>query len=57
MLRTTLHVTGLALVFAAGVACFGLFSSNDADRAPADPCAGLTGQAKVDCEQQQRPRQ
>ena len=55
MLRTTLHVTGLALVFAAGVACFGLFSSNDADRAPADPCAGLTGQAKVDCEQ--RPRQ
>lgn len=56
MLRTTLHVTGLALVFAAGVACFGLFDGKDGDRATTDPCAELTGQAKADCEQQQRAR-
>lgn len=55
MLKTTLHVTGLALVFGAGVACFGLFSSDKKDDAaiPA-ACTGLTGQALLDCEKQQQ---
>jgi hypothetical protein len=53
MLKTTLHITALAFVFAAGVACFGLFSSSKDDAVPAN-CANLTGQAKLDCEKQQQ---
>ncbi len=52
MLKTTLHVLALAFVFAAGVACFGLFSDKSKDAVPA-ACANLTGQARIDCENQQ----
>ena len=54
MLKTALHVTALALVLGAGVACFGLFGSKD-DAAIETRCAGLTGQAKIDCEKQPAP--
>jgi hypothetical protein len=55
MLKTTLHVLALAFVFAAGVACFGLFDKSKDDAVPA-ACADLTGQAKVDCEKQQQSK-
>jgi len=41
----------LAVVAGASTACFGLFSSKDpAPKTTTDPCAGLTGQARTDCE-------
>ena len=59
-MKTTVMLFGLAAVFASGVACAKIFDSvtgrSDASAvpaaapAPADPCAGLTGQAKTDCE-------
>jgi hypothetical protein len=55
MTKTIVMLLGLAGVFAAGSACFGLFSSEK----PAPPetqveaCAGLSGQAKIDCERRQ----
>jgi hypothetical protein len=52
MFKTTVNVLALAFVFAAGVACFGMFGGSKDDAVPAK-CAGLTGQAKIDCEQQQ----
>lgn len=55
MKKTMLMVLGLAGVFAAGTACFGLFTRTD--KAAADgaaECAGLSGQAKVDCEQRHK---
>lgn len=52
MMKTALMTAGLAAVFLVGVACFGFGSKAPA---PADSaCAGLTGQARADCEQQQR---
>jgi hypothetical protein len=50
--KTLLMVLGLAGAFAAGTACFGLFSSRS-DRpegTTVEECAGLSGQAKEDCE-------
>lgn len=48
-------LSGLAIVLAAGTACFGLFTSKD-DSAADTPaaCAGLEGQALKDCEQQHK---
>lgn len=54
-MKTFLMLTGLAGVLAFGTACFQMFS------APAPPpaesrveaCAGLSGQALIDCEQRQ----
>ncbi len=57
MTKTMLMLLGLAGVFAAGTACFGLFSS-DSPRPPqgeVEACAGLSGQAKVDCERRHQP--
>lgn len=55
MIKTTVMVIGLAGAFAVLTACFGLFSSDKP--APADSqaeaCAGLSGQAKIDCEKRQ----
>jgi hypothetical protein len=47
---------GLAGVFLAGTACFGLFASREdsAREAEIPECAGLSGQARVDCEQRHR---
>jgi hypothetical protein len=51
-MKTLWMVLGLAGVFAAGTACFGLFAPRS--ERPEDPavkeCAGLSGQAKLDCE-------
>jgi hypothetical protein len=52
MLKTLVMLAGLAAFTGASIACFGLFS--DKDR-PAQ-CEGLTGQAKIDCEQANPPR-
>jgi hypothetical protein len=44
---------GLAGVFAAGTACFGLFTRTDPSaESSVEACAGLSGQAKADCERQ-----
>jgi hypothetical protein len=50
-MKSAVMLFGLAAVFASGVACAKLFSSSSPDPAavPAS-CAGLTGQAKIDCE-------
>lgn len=53
MLKTTLNLLALALVFATGVACFGMFGGSKDDAVPAS-CDGLTGQAKLDCEAKQQ---
>jgi hypothetical protein len=57
MTKTILMLLGLAGVFAAGTACFGLFSSSSTPPSPtgAEACAGLSGQAKVDCERRHQP--
>lgn len=59
-MKTTLMLLGLAATFAAGIACAKIFDSSGggsdkaavpaAAAASADPCAGLTAQAKTDCE-------
>lgn len=49
-MKTAVMLTGLAAVFAVGVACMG-FSSKSPE--PAAACAGLEGQALADCEKQQ----
>lgn len=48
-MKTLMMVVALAFFTGASVACFGLFSS----REPAEPksCEGLSGQARIDCEQ------
>jgi hypothetical protein len=48
---------GLAAVVAAGTACFGLFSSRTPPaETDIEACAGLSGQAKIDCEKRHQER-
>ena len=54
MIKTIVMVSSLAFVVAAGAACFGMFGS-DESKAPPASCEGLQGQAKLDCEKQQKP--
>ena len=55
MLKTTFMLIGLAAVVGAGAACFGLFSGGSRDPAAIEQsCAGLEGQAKIDCENRNR---
>jgi len=51
-MKTLLMLLGLAGVFAAGTACFGLFGprSDRPEGTTVEACAGLSGDAKVDCE-------
>jgi hypothetical protein len=53
-IKTGLMVLGLAGVLGAGTACFGLFTRDDTrareTTATDDDCAGLSGQARIDCE-------
>jgi hypothetical protein len=50
-----LMLTGIAAVFAVGTACAGVFTKKDDTAASTVPaCAGLEGQAKIDCEKQQK---
>jgi hypothetical protein len=56
MLKTIAMLFGLAAFTGASVACFGLFSSGQ-DKPAQQSCEGLSGQAKVDCEQKaSKPR-
>jgi hypothetical protein len=52
MIKTIVMLLTLAFVTGAGVACFGLFGSDD-DK-PTAACEGLEGQAKTDCEARQK---
>ncbi len=50
-MKTLLMVLGLAGVFAAGTACFGLFvPRSEPSKDAVEACAGLEGEAKADCE-------
>jgi hypothetical protein len=53
VIKRTLMLLALAAVFLAGTACFGLFTTKHEPAKDADiaECAGLSGQARVDCEQ------
>lgn len=51
-MKDLLMIVALALVLGLGTACFGLFTGGDqpAGDAEVPECAGLSGQARVDCE-------
>ena len=53
MIKRTTMLLALAGVFVAGTACFGLFTTKHEPAKDAE-CAGLSGQAGVDCEQRHR---
>ncbi len=54
-MQTMLMALGLAGVFLLGTACFGLLSRDEpATDAEVPECAGLSGQARIDCEQRYR---
>lgn len=55
MAKTAIMVMSLAGVFLLGTACAKLFTrtSEPAAQSGVEACAGLSGQAKVDCEQHQ----
>jgi hypothetical protein len=53
-MKTVVMLIGLAAAFAAITACFGMFSKSPPDaETQIEACAGLSGQAKIDCEQRQ----
>jgi uncharacterized membrane protein len=54
--KTLLMLAALATVLGAGTACFRLFagSSEPAREAEIEECAGLSGQARTDCEARHR---
>lgn len=56
MMKRTTMLVALAGVFLAGTACFGLFATKREPAKDAEfaECAGLSGQARVDCEQRHR---
>ncbi len=54
MTKTVLMIVGLASVLAVGTACFRLLTGRDDKAASSvEACAGLSGQAKTDCEARQ----
>lgn len=55
MTKTAVMITGIAGVLAFGTACFGLFGTSKPPAADSgsEACAGLSGQAKIDCEKRQ----
>ena len=53
-MKTIVMLIGLAGAFAAIVACSGMFSKSPPPaETQVQACAGLSGQAKIDCEQRQ----
>jgi uncharacterized membrane protein len=53
-MKTVVMLAGLAAAFAALTACFGMFSKEPSPaETQVEACAGLSGQAKIDCEQRQ----
>jgi hypothetical protein len=53
MVKTLVMLLSLAFVTGAGAACFGMFGSDDKKPATTS-CDGLQGQAKIDCEKNQK---
>ena len=55
-LKDLVMIAALAIVLGFGAACFGLFgdSSQPAKEAEIPECAGLSGQARIDCEAQHK---
>ena len=53
MIKRTTMLLSLAAVFLAGSACFGVFATKHEPAKDAEiaACAGLSGQARIDCEQ------
>lgn len=51
MAKTIVMLAMMAALVGATTACFGLFKGDDK---PTDPCGGLVGQEKVDCEKKAR---
>ena len=50
-MKTVLMLIGLGSVLALGTACFSLFSRSEPEaETQVEACAGLSGQAKIDCE-------
>ena len=50
-MKTVVMLAGLASAFAVLVACFGMFSKDPpATESQVEACAGLSGQALIDCE-------
>jgi hypothetical protein len=51
-MKNLMMIVALAIVLGFGTACFGLFTggSKPAQEAEIPECAGLSGQARVDCE-------
>lgn len=53
-MKTVAMLIGLASVFAVIVACSGMFSKSPPPaETQVEACAGLSGQAKIDCEKRQ----
>ncbi len=50
MTKRIVMLSLLAALAGASTACFGLFSRSDDAPATHDPCAGLTGEARAECE-------
>jgi len=51
-MKTVLMLAGLGAAFVAITACSGMFSKNPPPaETQVEACAGLSGQAKIDCEQ------
>jgi hypothetical protein len=50
--KNLIMLTALATVLGLGTACFGLFTGGDKPTQEAEipECAGLSGQARIDCE-------
>ena len=55
-MKTVVMLTALATVLGAGTACFRMFAGSDeaAQDAAIAECAGLSGQARVDCEERHK---
>lgn len=54
--KNLLMLSALAILLGFGTACFGLFSESKkpAKEAEIPECAGLSGQARIDCEAQHK---
>jgi hypothetical protein len=53
MAKTVTMLVMMAALLAFSTACFGLFKGKS-ESPGSDPCAGLVGQEKIDCEERAR---
>lgn len=58
MAKRVVMLAALGSIFLLGTACFGLFTKSSDSSTPSnvEACAGLSGQAKVDCEQRNQAK-